>query len=238
MKSSSSSAVRPLAFDAAGEGKPLILLHGLSGSRRWWTRNVPPLSRDFRIYRVDLPGFGESRAVHWTRLQDTAERLVAWMADEGLDRVTIAGHSMGGAIAALIAASFPERVDRLVLVDASIRPYGAPFAPRAADIVRAIDPGRGMTGLVTWDFLRSHPGSVAIATADLLRADWGAHLRRIAAPTLVIWGERDIITPLSLGHAITASIPDARLVIVPNAGHTPMWEQPEVFNAELRRFLA
>lgn len=237
MKPGSSSSVRPLAFDAAGDGAPLVLLHGLSGSRRWWTRNVPVLSRDFRTYSVDLPGFGESRAVLWTRLQGTAERLVEWMADEGLERVSIAGHSMGGAIAAMIAAAYPERVDRLVLVDAAIRPYGAPFAPRAADIVRSIDPGRGMTGLVTRDFLRSHPASMALATADLVRVDWGVHLRRIAAPTLVIWGERDIITPLSLGHAITASIPDARLVMVPNAGHTPMWEQPEVFNAELRRFL-
>src|SRR5215204_4762664 len=113
-----------LAYEVHGSGPPLILLHGLSGSGRWWCRNVPAFASRFRTYAIDLPGFGASRGVRWSRLDDTADRLSDWIAAEGLSRVHIAGHSLGGAAAARLAARYPERVDRLVLVDAAIRLEG------------------------------------------------------------------------------------------------------------------
>jgi pimeloyl-ACP methyl ester carboxylesterase len=84
-----------LAYEVVGSGPPLILLHGLSGSGRWWSRNVPVFSRSFRTYSVDLPGFGESRGVRWSRLDDIADRLADWLVDEGLAQAHIAGHSLG-----------------------------------------------------------------------------------------------------------------------------------------------
>src|SRR5215216_1081227 len=113
-----------LAYEVVGSGPPLILLHGLSGSGRWWSRNVPVFSHSFRTYTVDLPGFGESRRVRWSRLDDTADRIADWLADEGLPPAHIAGHSLGGAVAARLAARHPDRIDRLVLVDAAIRRRG------------------------------------------------------------------------------------------------------------------
>ncbi len=65
-----------------------------------------------------------------------------------------------------------------------------------------------------------------------------SHLARIIAPTLVVWGEHDAITPLALGHAIAETVANARLIMMPNAGHNPMWECAEAFNAEVLRFLA
>jgi pimeloyl-ACP methyl ester carboxylesterase len=171
-------------------------------------------------------------------MEDAAERLVSWMDEQGLERATIAGHSMGGAIAALVAATSPELVDRLVLVNASIRPSGAPFIPRAADLPRSLATHtHELTALVARDLLRCDPASLLLATADIIRADWSSLLSRITAPTLVIWGAHDVITPITLGHALAASIPHARLSIVPDAGHHPMWEQADAFNDELLRFL-
>src|SRR5215216_6399521 len=87
-----------LAHEVSGLGPPLILLHGLSGSGRWWGRNVPAFASRFRIYAVDLPGLGASRRVHWSRLDDTVDRLAVWMGAEGLSRAHVAGHSLGGAV--------------------------------------------------------------------------------------------------------------------------------------------
>jgi pimeloyl-ACP methyl ester carboxylesterase len=228
----------PLAHDVVGSGPPLILLHGLSGSGRWGRRNIPAFAERFRTYAVDLPGFGESRRVRWSRLDDTADRLAAELEREALPAAHVAGHSLGGAVAARLAARHPERVDRLVLVDAAIRPRGTRASPRAADLAHTF--GRrqpGFAPMLVQDLLRCHPWSFVAASVDALQSDWERHLPRIAAPTLVVWGEYDAITPVGLGHQIVASVPNAQLVTVPNAGHSPMWEQPEVFNAEVLRFL-
>ncbi len=228
-----------LAYEVVGSGPPLILLHGLSGSSRWWSRNVPVFSRSFRTYSVDLPGFGQSRGVRWSRLDDIADRLADWLVDEGLSQAHIAGHSLGGAVAARLAARHPDRIDRLVLVDAAIRPQGTRTLARPAHVMRTI--GRGSLGfapLLVRDLLRCHPRSFVAATVDALQTDWEPHLRRIEAPTLVVWGERDAITPLKLGHEIAAVVPGARLITLAEAGHNPMWDRAETFNAEVLRFLA
>jgi pimeloyl-ACP methyl ester carboxylesterase len=199
---------------------------------------VPALAAQFETYTVDLPGFGESRHVRWSRLDDTADRLAAWIAAEGLPRVSIAGHSLGGAIAARLASRHPDRVDRLVLVDAAIRPRERHATARAADVVRTIRQGSpGVAPMLVRDLLRSHPVSFAAAMVDALQTDWEPHLTRITAPTLVVWGEHDAITPLALGHGIAASVAGARLVTMLETGHNPMWERPEAFNAEVLRFL-
>ncbi len=227
-----------LAYEVAGSGPPLILLHGLSGSGRWWGKNVPAFADSFRTYAVDLPGFGESRGVRWSRLDDIADRLANWLVDEGMPKAHVAGHSLGGAVAARLAARHPDRVDRLVLVDAAIRLQRTRTIARPAHHMRTF--GRGSPGfapLFVRDLLRCHPRSFVAATIDALQTDWEPHLRRIHAPTLVVWGDSDAITPRALGHEIAALIPGARLITVAEAGHNPMWERAEAFNAEVLRFL-
>jgi pimeloyl-ACP methyl ester carboxylesterase len=227
-----------LAHEVAGSGSPLILLHGLSGSGRWWGRNVDTFAAHFRTYSVDLPGFGANRGARWSRLDDTTEWLAAWMAEQDLARVSVAGHSLGGAVAARLAARFPERVDRLVLVDAAIRVQGVRGGGRAGDLVRTV--GRyspGLAPMLVRDLLRMHPWSFVAATVDSLQSDWAPHLARITAPTLVVWGEHDPITPSAHGHRIASAIPGAQLVTVANAGHSPMWERPESFNDAVLQFL-
>ena len=231
--------LNPLFYEVAGSGPPLILLHGLSGSGRWWSRNVPAFADSFRTYTVDLPGFGASRGVRWSRLDDIADHLADWLADNRLPKAHVAGHSLGGAVAARLAARHPERIDRLVLVDAAIRLRGTRTIARPAPAVRTI--GRGSLGfapLLVRDLFRCHPWSFVAATVDVLQTDWERHLRRISAPTLVVWGERDAITPLAFGHEITAMVSGARLITLAEAGHNPMWERAEAFNAEVLRFLA
>src|SRR5436305_923836 len=104
-------------YQVVGEGEPLVLVHGLSGSLRWWRRNVPALAEHYRVYLIDLPGFGMMR--HFPRrltLDEVADDLAAWMKAVGLQKVSLIAHSMGGYLCMRVAATQPELVERLVLV--------------------------------------------------------------------------------------------------------------------------
>src|SRR5581483_1554615 len=105
-----------IAYEVAGSGPPVVLLHGLSGSSRWWRRNIGALAPHRRVYIVDLIGFGASRGQARFVLAEAAGTLMRWLDLLGLARASLVGHSMGGLIAAELAADAPDRVDRLVLV--------------------------------------------------------------------------------------------------------------------------
>jgi pimeloyl-ACP methyl ester carboxylesterase len=113
----------PVRYEVAGEGEPVVLVHGLSGSTRWWSRNVSDIAKRYRIYLVDLPGFGK---MHRLRRQfvltEAADWLSEWMNAVGLERTHLVGHSMGGYICLRLAARRPAAVRRLVLV----APAGVP----------------------------------------------------------------------------------------------------------------
>ena len=103
-----------------GVGEALVLLHGLSGSSRWWRYNVPALAHHFRTHTPDLVGFGRSRAwVAQPTITEMAAILAEWMDVSDIEQAHIIGHSMGGQIAIHLAAEAPTRVKRLVLVSAA-----------------------------------------------------------------------------------------------------------------------
>ncbi len=229
----------PLVSIDVGDGPPLLLLHGLAGSARWWARNVPALSRSFRTIAIDLPGFGASPRGHRLVLDEAADQLVGTMDRLGIERASVIGHSMGGLIAGGLAADHPGRVDRLVLVDAAFLSLGPTAIRRVggpATTLRRTAPS--LLPVLVRDSLRSGPVRLADATIQLLGADWRTKLPRIQAPTLVIWGEHDTICPLSIGRRIVAAVPGSRLVVVPGAAHNPMWEQPDAFDREVLDFLS
>jgi pimeloyl-ACP methyl ester carboxylesterase len=222
-----------------GTGSPLVLLHGLAGSARWWSRNIPALSRSYRVIAIDLPGFGASPRGHRLDLEVVIDQLAGTMDELAIERASLIGHSMGGLIAGGLAADRPERVDRLILVDAAflsldrstIRPITG-----SAKTLRRTAPS--LLPLLIADGVRSGPRRLTDASIQLLRADWGAKLPKVEAPTLVMWGEHDRICPVAIGQRIVDTIAGSRLVIVDGAAHNPMWERPDVFDREVLGFLA
>lgn len=222
-----------------GDGPPVILLHGLAGSGRWWDRNLAALGRTFRVVALDLPGFGATRRDARFILDRAPGQVLAAMDGLGIDRASVVGHSMGGLVAGGLAADHPDRVDRLVLVDAGF----VSLDPSAVDRVT------GMAAAVRWtsptiypvvlrDAIRSGPIRLARTTRQLLEADWTERLPRIVAPTLIVWGEHDTICRPRIGRAIAERIPGSRLVIIPGAAHNPMWERAADFDREVIGFLA
>jgi pimeloyl-ACP methyl ester carboxylesterase len=253
----------------AGRGRPLLLLHGFLVSHWSLRRIVPALAADHEVIAIDLPGFGESDRPSPDRYRydelGFAETVIGVLDELGLDRASLLGHALGGAVALAAAARHPDRVERLALVAPLVYPFALPPEGRAL-LVPYVGPlmfrtlyTRGVLrrylgtvyrdgSLVTeewvdylWERL-NRPGGIEAALAVLrLCADpapIGRLLRAVRAPSLAIWGEDDRIFPVGLAPRLQAELPGAALTVLPRCGHAPCEEAPEAVLDALRPFLA
>jgi pimeloyl-ACP methyl ester carboxylesterase len=222
----------------AGVGQPLVLIHGLSGSVRWWERNLEFLAQSFRVYALDLLEYGEGTSRMQFALRKAPERIAGWMRACGIERASVIGHSMGGAIAAELAADFPALVHRLILVTAAAA-FPRSWLPLSPEAILRNAPyfPQDLIPLLIQDAARTGPRLLFRATKDLLMSDLRAKLPLIQAPTLVIWGIYDGILPLSVGENLMKLVRDRQLVVMERVGHCPMWEDPVEFNRVVSEFL-
>jgi pimeloyl-ACP methyl ester carboxylesterase len=225
-------------YEVSGEGPAVVLLHGLSGSGRWWAYNVGPLAQRYRVYNVDVVGFGRSRGQRLI-LREAGEWLMEWLQVVGIEQAHLVGHSMGGYIATEVAALAPEAVRRLVLVDALVLPMGRGLLRHAWDLVRAIRyMSPGFLPVLAGDALRAGPQAMWHVTREVLSADLSNRLDAVQAEALVVWGEKDSLLAPKLGQELSERLAKACFVCVEGAGHNPMWDRPERFNKLLLDFLA
>ncbi|GAC1316020.1 MAG: alpha/beta hydrolase [Chloroflexota bacterium] len=228
-----------IAYDVLGAGTPIVLVHGLSGSRRWWARNVEALARRFRVYVVDLIGFGASRGPRRFVLSEASDYLVRWLDVIRVQRPHVIGHSMGGFIAVDMAADYPDRVDRLVLVNPAVMSYGHGVVGHTAGLLRSgLALPLSFLPVLAYDAARSGPVTLWRAARDLLTADLETKLPSITAPTLIVWGDRDTLVPLEHGRRLARALPSSHIVVVAGAGHIPMWDRPQIFNRAVLEFLS
>ncbi|HSL45479.1 MAG TPA: alpha/beta hydrolase [Anaerolineales bacterium] len=225
-------------YEVAGEGPAVVLIHGLSGSGRWWAYNVPALAQRYRVYNVDLIGFGRSRGQRLV-LREAGGWLTEWLKATGIAQAHLVGHSMGGYIATEVAATAPEVVRRLVLVDALVLPIGPGLVGHALDLARAVRYMRlSFLPVLVRDALRAGPRTMWQATREVLSADLSSRLGAVQAETMVIWGEKDALLDPELGRELAERLARACFVCVEGAGHNPMWDRPQRFNELLLDFLA
>lgn len=226
-----------LVYRVSGSGPALVLVHGLSGSGSWWRRNTPTLTKHFTVYAVDLVGYGSNRALRPTRIQQAAGYIGEFIGAIPSGCAHLLGHSMGGQIATHVAAEYPHRINRLVLASAS----GLVRADLLRMMLRLPNAGRygrfDFMPTLAYDALRAGPVNLLLSALDLLSNDVTDSLARIVAPTLLIWGEQDKLVPVAVGEAVQHTLASSRLEIIPNAGHVPMWDQPERFNQLVLDFL-
>lgn len=230
------------AAEFGTEGEPLVLLHGLSGSSRWWRRNVPALARGARVVVPDVIGFGRTRLRgRLPPIGEIADLLAGWMDRLALGPVDLVGHSMGGQIAVHLAARHPDRVRRLVLVDAAGIPR--PVTPRTlVRFAAEVSPPRRwgdpfFLPTIVGDALLAGPRTILRAIGHILHDDVRPLLPQVAAPTLVIWGELDTIVPVAHARDFREGIPGARLAVLRGAAHNPMVDRPDEFNRLVADFL-
>jgi pimeloyl-ACP methyl ester carboxylesterase len=224
---------RPVRWHVAGEGPPLILVHGLAGSWRWWEQALPDLAPRHECHMVDVPRFGAA-----LRPDQTADWIAGWLEAAGLGAGCLVGHSLGGAAATSLAAGRPGAVEELVLVAPVGVPTGRRPAAYALPLLTAAATSRPrFARRLGTDVLRAGPSSLLRGALYAVRADLRERAREVRVPTLLVWGERDPLMPPELAEEWRRAIPHARLVLLPHAGHVPMVEQPHAFTAVLEEFL-
>lgn len=242
----------------AGSGPTVILLHGLGGSSQAWQFNIGPLAEKFHVVVPDQIGFGKSDKpfVNY-RIRTYVDFLDEFCRELKIERATLVGNSMGGWIAVMFAATFPERVDKLVLVDA------AGYAPPKDFDMRtlyALNPTTkaGMKTLVAKVFYNqmfSTDIAIRQAMAARLAAGDGYTINSISEsilrgedflddvvktikrPTLIVWGRQDGLVPLAEGERFNKDIAGSKLIVIDQCGHVPNVEKPREFNAAVLKFL-
>lgn len=232
-------------FDGPEDAPVLVLGSALGTTWHMWDRQIPELTRHWRVIRFDLPGHGGSPAHPAAAVSDLADRLIAALDALGVERFGYAGCSTGGAIGEQLALAHPQRVTSLALVSSSPR-YGTPDSWRQRGVVirtNGLDPiarsaperwfTPGFAGaqpaIVEWavQMVRTtDPGCYIAACEAMATFDVRAELGRIAVPTLVVVGSEDQVTPTSDARALVAGIPDASLAMVPGTSHLAPVEQP------------
>lgn len=247
-----------IAYQRAGLGPPLVFVHGAAGDSRIWQPQLDALTDEFTVVAWDEPGAGRSSDVPADfRLADYAHCLAALIEALALGAAHVAGLSWGGTLVLELYRHRPDLVATLILVDT----YAGWSGSLPEEEVRARVAGaRQMLAAPADEFDPTLPGLFAgdppARFASLLEeiaagvrptslkkqlflmadTDQRDLLPRITAPTLLIWGEADARSPLSVAHQFEATIPDARLVVIPEAGHVSNLERPEQFNQAVRAF--
>jgi|GEM_PF-1914235 len=227
-----------LAYRVVGDGQPVVCLHGLWNSSAVWQRALETFSPQYRLYAPDLPGHGRTPAHLPWRMREVAALLATWMRSLEMPPATVVGHSMGGALAIMLAAAEPQLVDRLVLVNSIGLPIQRPFLrsltraglgfadrQKARYTSRYSKPSR-LQSLAIWQ-----------ATDEVLTCDLRPELRAIRCPTMIIWGIRDPLLPTHTAIALQCFIQGAELVMLPNVRHHPSRQAPAAFDLILGDFL-
>lgn len=230
---------------------PLLYLHGTSLGNLWLDYHNA-LAQEFHLFAPDLPGFGLTPRPDWMRNMDDYVLYLRDLLDAlGLEKVALAGHSLGGWMAAELAVWFPERVSKLVLSNAAgIRVKGSPvanlFAMNPQEIVNTVfeDLMAAMPlmppELNTDYFMAQYRERMTLASLA-----WNPHFdpkleRRLSGlkcPTLIVWGENDRLIPPVYGETLQKVIPGAKLVTLAGTGHMPMFEKTAEWSKAIIDFL-
>jgi pimeloyl-ACP methyl ester carboxylesterase len=250
-----------IAYERAGEGPPLVLLHGfVGGSRGTWRRQIEGLSDAFTVVAWDAPGSGRSSDPPESfRMSDYADCLAGFVEALGLRRLHIAGLSFGGALALELYRRHPTIPTALVLAGAyagwsgSLPPDVVGQRLRQSLEVADLPPDRFVAAMIPTMFSESalaerveefavavsefRPAGFRAMARSLAEADLRDVLARIDVPTLLLHGDMDVRAPLSVAEALHAAIPTSRLVVFRGVGHVSSVEAAERFNEDVRDFL-
>ncbi|HPE35655.1 MAG TPA: alpha/beta fold hydrolase [Spirochaetales bacterium] len=239
-------------YREAGEGRPVVLVHGNTGSCLWW-RDAMDLP-GWRTVAPDLPNFGRSDALDVADIDAYADSLAGFITALGLQKPVVVGHSLGGAVVMSLAARKPELAAGIVLVD-SASPSGLKTPEEHYPVIELYRTSRdlmrkALSGVAPTlkderlldnladDAMLMAPHAYAGNARALERFDYAGRAGAFTGPVLVLWGRKDVIVTEAMDRETAAAYKNAKLSIWDDAGHSPMVENAERFRKELLDFLA
>ncbi len=233
----------------------ILLIHGAGVSARSWSLQLQNLGHELQVLAIDLPGHGESDPIEKATLEGYADAARSLLAALGTGPVFVAGHSLGGAVAQVLAARHPEVVKGLALLSTCVK---LPETDGRLQRFYRFLPAPIRTVLFLWmakKLLFSPSASrqaMLLGMKEILTCRQETTVRDVAAaqamdlqeiaqnlrvPTLILCGDRDKVTPLALSDRLNELIPGSRLLIVKEAGHMLPLEAPGQVNGELLAFV-
>jgi pimeloyl-ACP methyl ester carboxylesterase len=250
-----------IAYERAGDGPPLVLLHGFVGDgRSTWSRQLDELSDEFTVVAWDAPGAGDSsEPPEWFRMSDYADCLAAFVRALELLRPHVVGLSFGGALALELFRRHRDIPRTLVLASAYAGWAGSMDSEAVEERVQTslrlaeLPAEQFATAMLLSMFSDSAPADAVARFAASVRAanpagflammwssadaDLRDMLGSVDVPTLLLYGDRDVRAPLKIAEALHLAIPGSRLTVLPGVGHVSSVEAPQLFNREVRSFL-
>lgn len=244
-----------------GQGDPVVLIHGVGLDHTMWDATAAVLSAGHRVIRYDMLGHGQSEnPAGERRLDDFVDQLARLLDELELPRASLVGFSMGGLVALRFALRFPERLERLVILNSVYRRTSEQAAAVLARVDEVAAHGPSSTidaALARWfspEYGSAHPEVLAAVRARLEANDprgylnayrvfahaddeLAGQLENIAAPTLVMTGELDIGSTPAMAEAMAAEIPNAQLAVLEGQRHMMPVEAADAVNAALLDFL-
>ena len=253
-----------VVYDITGTGEPVLLVNGIGAARAGWGLQLPAVAKEFQAITFDNRDVGETGPgtdEGLPSIRRFADDAVGLLNALGIQRAHVAGASMGGCIAQEIAISHPERTKSVTIICswAEVDPWMAELWEQWEHLFAAQGAVEWARTTWLWVFTHRHylnPDNlkdlVAGAAADPRPQTLAMYLRKshaaktfsaldrlpgVTAPAHVIAGAEDIFTPPRYSEAIAAAIPNARLTVLPNAGHGAFWETTDAFNGAVLGFL-
>jgi triacylglycerol lipase len=243
----------------AGTGPVVILLHGLGGDSSNWASTIGPLSQKYRVIVPDQIGFGKSdKPMLNYRVATLVDFLDGLYKQLGVQKASLVGNSLGGFTAAAFALTHPDKVEKIVLVDAAGFKLPGDFDPRIAS---NLNPStrqqiKELISLVFYNkALFASDAAIEAFLARRVAAGDGYTIQRfidsigrgedvldgklggIKQPTLIIWGREDGLTPLAMGERFHKEIAGSQLIVFDKCGHVPQLEKAADFNTAVLKFL-
>jgi pimeloyl-ACP methyl ester carboxylesterase len=246
---------REVLYYQAGQGEPLVVIHGGGGDARTWLSNMEVLAEKYTVFAPDLPGYGGSAPLdgkyYIPELTNFIKRFTERL---GLEKFYLMGHSLGGGVALNMALNFPDKIKKLVLIDslclgseiafwvrlfslpAIIKSVGHVFMAIMSSIkwvAGLLNPARYILALSP--AAMSVGGSISTFREQTLSLE--KRLPEVKMPTLVVWGSRDPVVPVMQAYRAALAIPNCKVKVFEKRGHNVHRDELKEFSSLLSRFL-
>ncbi len=246
---------RDVHYYTAGQGEPLVVIHGGGGDARTWQKNIVELSEKYTVYAPDLPGYGGSQRLAGDYyIPELSDFIGSFASSLGLERFYLVGHSMGGGVALDYALKSPQKIKKLVLVSSLclgreiafwVRLFSIPAILRSVGVLTI-----SILKSIKWMAERLNPAEFIMPLSPASMTVGGNistirqqsvvlkdRLAEVAMPTLLVWGSRDPIVPVRHAYQAAKVIPNCQVKVFENCGHNVHREELAEFSSTISGFL-